>query len=150
MGVAQTLAWPILHMYVLTKSTAAKARPVSAAGAFVDCLDVLQVLSLQSQLWGCNSAICAAVRRDFSSSFIVVQSLGLSCGFSSTSVCGPHTGIYSQGCPGAQEPSPVGMGHMAESEAVGARELALEGTGCVGERASGRRCERVSPGRSPS
>ena len=37
MGAAQTLAWPNPHIYVPTKSIAAKARPVLAAGALVRC-----------------------------------------------------------------------------------------------------------------
>ena len=48
MGAAQTLAWSNTHMYVPTESTAAKDRPILAAGGLVVCLDVLQELSLQS------------------------------------------------------------------------------------------------------
>ena len=40
MRAAQTLAWPNPHVYVSTKPTTAKARPVLAAGALV-CSDVL-------------------------------------------------------------------------------------------------------------
>ena len=47
-GAAQTLTSPHPHMYVHTKSIAAKARPVSVVGALVVCSDVLQVLSLPS------------------------------------------------------------------------------------------------------
>ena len=53
----QTLAWPISHLYLPRKSTAAKARPVSAAGTLVVPSDVPEVLSLQSQSWGCNSVV---------------------------------------------------------------------------------------------
>ena len=56
-GAAQTLAWSNIRVYVLVKSTAAKARPVSAAGAFIVHSDILQVLSVQSQLLGCKSIV---------------------------------------------------------------------------------------------
>ena len=96
-GAAQTLAWPNPCVYVPTKSTAAKVRPVLSAGAFIVCSDVLQVLSLQSRSQGCHSVVRAAARRDFSFSSLVAQPLGLSCGFSPTSSCGPPTGLCSQG-----------------------------------------------------
>ena len=51
MEAAQILAWSSPHMYMLTKPTAAKARPVSAAAAFNHSA-ALQALSLQSQQWG--------------------------------------------------------------------------------------------------
>ena len=54
MGAAQTLTWPNPHVYMPTKSTAAKARPISVAGALIVCLDVPQVLSLPSWSWGFN------------------------------------------------------------------------------------------------
>lgn len=53
-----------------TKSAAAKARPVSAAGALV-CSSVLQALKLQSQSLGCKSKVHATLRRDFSFSSLV-------------------------------------------------------------------------------
>ena len=56
-GAAQTLAWSNIRVYVLVKSTAAKARPVSAAGAFTVHSDILQVLSVQSQLLGSKSIV---------------------------------------------------------------------------------------------
>lgn len=56
-GAAQTLAWSNIRVYVLVKSTAAKARPVSAAGAFIVHSDILQVLSVQSQLLGSKSIV---------------------------------------------------------------------------------------------
>ena len=67
---AHTLPWPNHHMYVPTNSTAAKARANSAVGALIHS-DVLQALSLQSQLRGYKSTVCAATRRDFSSSSLV-------------------------------------------------------------------------------
>ena len=76
---AQTLAWSSIRVYVPVKSTAAKARPVSAAGAFTVHSDILQVLSVQSQLMGCKSILCVAVRKDFISSSLVAWLLGLSC-----------------------------------------------------------------------
>ena len=54
MGAAQTLAWPNPCVYVPTKSTAAKTRPISAVGALTVCSDVLQALSLQSRSRGIN------------------------------------------------------------------------------------------------
>ena len=54
MGAALTLTWTNLRMYMPTKSTPAKARPISVAGALVVCSDVPQVLSLPSQLQGFN------------------------------------------------------------------------------------------------
>ena len=96
MGATQTLAWPNSHVYVPTMSTAAIARPVLAAGVLIVCSDVLQVLSLQSQLQGCKSTVCAAVRRDFSTFSLVAWPLGLSCGFSPPpSACGPPTDVCS-------------------------------------------------------
>ena len=68
MEAAQTLVWPSRHMYMPKEPTAAKARPVPAARALVVLLDVLQVLNLGSHQQRCNSAVCAAMRRDFSSS----------------------------------------------------------------------------------
>ena len=53
-GAAQTLAWSNIHVYVLVKSTAAKARPISDAGALIHS-DILQVLSFQSQQQWCKS-----------------------------------------------------------------------------------------------
>ncbi|KAJ8781437.1 hypothetical protein J1605_007697 [Eschrichtius robustus] len=97
---AQILAWSNPRVYVPTKPTAAKARPVSATGALVH-LDVPQLLSLQCRQRGCKSVVPAASRRDFSSSSLVALPLGLSCGFSPTSVCVPPTGICSSGCPRA-------------------------------------------------
>ena len=41
MEAAQTLAWPNPCMYLPTKSTVAKARPISATGAFIVHSDVL-------------------------------------------------------------------------------------------------------------
>lgn len=76
---AQTLAWSSIRVYVPVKSTAAKARPVSAAGAFTVHSDILQVLSVQSQLMGCKSILCVAVRKDFISYSFVAWLLGLSC-----------------------------------------------------------------------
>ena len=81
---------PTPCVYVPTKPTAAKARPVSAAGALI-CLDVLQALNLQSCQRGCKSVVHTAIRRDFSCSFIVARPLGLSCVFSPTSACGLPT-----------------------------------------------------------
>ena len=81
MEAAQILAQPSSCVYMPTKPTAAKVRPVLAGGALV-LLDVLQVLNLGSCQWGCDSTVHATVRRDFSSSFLVNQPLGLSCGFS--------------------------------------------------------------------
>ena len=89
MQAAQTLAWPNSHVYVPIKAIAGKARPVLAVGALIVRSDVLQALTLQSQSWGCKSAVCAAMRRDFNSSSLVAWPLGPSCGFSSTSACGP-------------------------------------------------------------
>ena len=40
-GAAQTLVWPNPSVYMPTKSTAAKARPILAAGALTVCSDVL-------------------------------------------------------------------------------------------------------------
>ena len=56
MEAAQTLAWPSSYIYMPTKLTAAKARPVSAAGALV-LLDVSQVLNLGRHQWRYNSMV---------------------------------------------------------------------------------------------
>ena len=56
MEAAQTLTWPNPHVYVPTKPTAAKARPVPATGALV-LLDVSQALNLGSCQWRCNSVV---------------------------------------------------------------------------------------------
>ena len=94
-GAAQTLAWSNIHMYMPVKSTAAKARPVSATGVLIHS-DVPQALSLQSWQLGCKS-MNNITRRDFSSSSFVAQLLGLSCGFSPTSLCHPPTGVCCRG-----------------------------------------------------
>ena len=52
MEAAQTLAWPNRHVYVPTKPTAAKARPISATEALVIHADILQALNLQSRQCG--------------------------------------------------------------------------------------------------
>ena len=96
MEAAQTLAWPSPHIYVPTKPTAAKARPVPAAGTLVVLSDILQALNLGSCQWRCNSAVCTAVKRDFSSSSLVTQPLGLGCSFSPTSACVPPTRVCSR------------------------------------------------------
>ena len=85
MDAAQTVAWPNPHMYMPTKSTAAEARAIPAAGALIILSDILQALNLGCHQWRCNSIVCAAVRREFGSSFLVTQPLGLSFGFSSSS-----------------------------------------------------------------
>ena len=55
MEAAQTLAWPSPYMHAPTKATAAKVRPISAAGAPVVCSDVPQALNLQSWWGRCKS-----------------------------------------------------------------------------------------------
>ena len=50
------------------------------------------------------------MRRDFSFSSLGARPLGLRCGFSPTSACGPLTGVCSLGCPGAHESAPVRKG----------------------------------------
>ena len=115
----QTLAWPNPHLYVPTKPTAAKARPVSAAVALFH-LHVLQVLNLQSRQRGCKSVVPAATRRDFSSSSLDAWPLGLSCGFSPTSVCGPLTRVCSRGYPGEPAPTQAGGGGGGDRRVMGA------------------------------
>ena len=51
MEAVQILIWTNCHKYMPTKSTAAKARPISASGALI-CSDVSHALSLQSQQQG--------------------------------------------------------------------------------------------------
>ena len=70
MESSQSLVWSNPHIYAPTKPTAAKARPLSAAGAFV-CSDVPPVFNLHGQKCGCKSVVHAARRRGFSSSFLV-------------------------------------------------------------------------------
>ena len=55
MGAGLTLVWLNPFVYVPTKSTAAKAKPVLVAGAFIVHSDVLLVLSLQGHCGGVNS-----------------------------------------------------------------------------------------------
>ena len=100
METAQTLAWPSPCVHVSMKPTAAKASPVPAAGALVHS-DVLQTLNLQSRWWRCKSAAHAAKGRDFIPASQVAQSLGLSCGFSLTSVSGQPTSGWGAGTPEA-------------------------------------------------
>ena len=76
MEAAQILALPSPCMYVPTKLTAAKARPVPAVGTLV-LLDVLQLLNLRSCQGRCNSVVRTVERRDFSSSSLVMWPLGL-------------------------------------------------------------------------
>lgn len=73
-----------------TKPTAAKARPISGAGAFIRS-DILQVLSFQSQQQWCKSMVLAAMTRESSSSSFTAWPQELNCGFSPTSACGPPT-----------------------------------------------------------
>ena len=58
---------------------------------------------------------CTAAWRNFSFSSLVAWPLGLSCGFSPTSACGPPTGVCSQGFPGAHKSAPVRRGHKGGS-----------------------------------
>ena len=88
--------WPNHHVYVPTKPAAAKARPISAAGVLVVHLDILQMLNLGSYRQRCNFVVCAAVRRNFSSSSLVTQPLGLNCGFSPT--CNFYCSIVDSQC----------------------------------------------------
>ena len=63
-GTAQTgLFHP--YMYVPTKPTAVKARPVSDAEALMVCSDVPQTLIFQSQEQVCMSVFFMGVGRDF-------------------------------------------------------------------------------------
>ena len=57
-------------VYVPTKPTAAKARPISDAGALIRS-DILQVLGFQSQQQWCESMVLAAMTRESSSSSFV-------------------------------------------------------------------------------
>ena len=75
-------------VYVPTKPTAAKARPISDAGALIRS-DILQVLGFQSQQQWCESMVLAAMTRESSSSSFVAWPQGLNCGFSPTSMCVP-------------------------------------------------------------
>ena len=84
-------------MYVSTEPTDVKARPVSAAGTLVACGDVLQVLNLQCWQHRCKSAILAAGRRGFRSSFLIAGPLRLICGYDPTSEYELPTGVCSQG-----------------------------------------------------
>ena len=93
MEAAQTLSWPNPPVYI---PTAAKDRPISAAGALV-LSDISQVLNLGSHQQRCNSMVHTVTRRDFSSSSLVTLPLGLSCSFSPTSACVPPTAGYSRG-----------------------------------------------------
>ena len=71
-------------------------------GTFVHS-DVLYVLSLQSQSWRCQCVVCLVVRREFSFSSLVSQTLVFSYSFSFISVCVPPTGVYSQDQPKASK-----------------------------------------------
>lgn len=72
-------------MYVLTKPTAAKARPVLAVRDIVICSVILLVLCLQNKLQGCQSAISAATWRGFSCFSLVAMLLALNCTLNPTS-----------------------------------------------------------------
>lgn len=70
----QDLLWALLgshsglanpHMHVPIKFTVAKARLVLAVEALIVHSNVLQALSLQSQLQGYKFAVCAAMRYKF-------------------------------------------------------------------------------------
>ena len=63
LGSHSGMANPPLHMPI--KFTVAKARFVLAVGALIVHSDVLQVLSLPSQLQGYKFAVCAAMRYKF-------------------------------------------------------------------------------------
>ena len=65
MEEAQALAHPSPHVHTPTKPTAAKAKPIPATRTPVVCLDVLQVLNLQSW-WRYKSVARATMGRDFS------------------------------------------------------------------------------------
>ena len=109
MEAAQTLSWPSPHMCMPTNPAAAEARPISASGAFVVHLDVLQALNSRSCQQRCKSVVRAATRRDFSSSSLVTRPLRLSGGFSPTSVWEPPTSCAPESA-GAHEPSQAGGG----------------------------------------
>ena len=74
LSVEQDLLWALLgshsglvnpHMHVPIKFTVAKARLVLAVGALIVHSNVLQALSLQSQLQGYKFAVCTAMRYKF-------------------------------------------------------------------------------------
>ena len=88
---------PCMHMP--TKPTAAKGRPIPAAGAPIVCLDVPQVLNSQSQWQRCKSVAHAAMGKDFSPVSQVTRPLGLSCGLSPASAHGQPAGVCSQSPP---------------------------------------------------
>ena len=80
MGVkeeGQILASSNPHMYIATKPIDAKARPLSAVGALIFHLDGPQYWIYKAVIGGVN-LICAARRRQFSSSFLVQYSWGWS------------------------------------------------------------------------
>lgn len=85
---------------VPTKSTAAKARPISATETLTVCSAVPQELNSHSWQQGCKFMVHAAVKRDFSSP-------SLHCSWSSSVVSAPplHVrrpqGLWSQSCPRA-------------------------------------------------
>ena len=115
---AQILAWPGPHKHALTKSTAAKTRPISAAVASIVHSDVLPVLNLQRGWWMYKSTAYAAVGRDFSPASLVTPPLGLSCGFHPTSTCRQLVDICSLGLWRqrlAQEPAEVAVGPLGAS-----------------------------------
>ena len=97
MEIAQILASSSFHVYVPTEPTDTKIRSVSVAGALVACWDVPQVLDIPSWQWRHKSAVTAARRKEFSSSFLVTGFLRLVYGFSPTSECRKPTGDYFQG-----------------------------------------------------
>ena len=68
---------------------------------------------LPSKLQGCQYMVTQlASRRDFSFFSLVARPLGLSCGLSPTSVCGPTMGwSWHQGCLGALSSALLSTGH---------------------------------------
>ena len=65
MGATYTLPWPYSHVYVCTKSAAAKTKPISSAGTLFVHWEVLLVLTLQNWLQGCQLIVWVAMRKWF-------------------------------------------------------------------------------------
>ena len=98
MGELRILVLSNPPMYMPTNPTAI---PVSATGENTSVWMFHRHWVYKASSGVCKSVLPASVRRDFNFSSSVAQLLGLSCGFSLTSLFKIPKGVCSQGFPGA-------------------------------------------------
>ena len=103
-GAAQNPISSYSYMFLPPVTRAVRTSAFSFVGALNDVLYILQTQSLPS--WLCELNLYSWWE-GLGSSSLVTPPLGFTCGFISTSACGPSPGVCSWGCPGGLVFAPV-------------------------------------------